>query len=53
MVAEEFSWVAMDNSGPEKSGPIHRRRVQEAAREAKEGAAIHFTPEVAIGQKPA
>lgn len=52
MIGEEYSIVAMDNSDPQKGGPAHRRRIQEAAKEAKEGAAMHFIPEVTIGKKP-
>lgn len=52
MIGEEYSFVAMDNSGPTASGPAHRRRIQEAAKEAKEGVAMHFIPEVTVGMKP-
>ena len=51
MIGEEYSIVAMDNSDPQKGGSVHRRRIQEAAKEAKEGAAMHFIPEVTIGKK--
>ena len=53
MLAEEISLTVMDNSRPDGSGPTHRKHIQEAAREAEEGAALHFTPVVTIGQKPA
>lgn len=52
MVAEEFSYVAMDNSDPNTGGYEHRRRIQEAAKQAVEGAAMHFNLEVTVGQKP-
>lgn len=52
MVGEEYSLVAMDNSGPQTSGPAHRRRIQDAAEEAKAGAAMHFIPEFTVGRKP-
>lgn len=52
MVGEEYSFIAMDNSDLSKGGPAHRRRIQEAAKEAKEGAAMDFIPEVSIGRKP-
>lgn len=51
MVAEEYSFVAMDNSDPQSGGPAYRRRIQEAAKEAKEGAAISHTLEVTVGMK--
>ena len=51
MVAEEFSYVAMDNSDPKTGGYEHRRRIQEAAKQAIEGAAMHFNLEVTVGQK--
>ena len=49
MVVEEFSYVAMDNSDPNAVGYEHRRRVQEAAKQANEGAAMHFNLEVTVG----
>lgn len=52
MVGEEYSSAAMDNSDPQKGGPAHRRRIQDAAKEAKEGVALQFFPEVTIGKKP-
>lgn len=52
MIGEEYSFAVMDNSDPEKGGPAHRRRVQEAAKDAKEGAGMEFIPEVTVGRKP-
>ena len=52
MVGEEYSFAAMDNSDPQKGGPAHRRRIQEAAKEAMEGVGLQFFPEVTIGKKP-
>ena len=51
MFGEEMSFTVMDNSDPSKAGPAYRRRIEEAAREAKEGAAITFAPEVTIGMR--
>ena len=51
ILAEEFSFVALDTSGPDKSGPLRRKHIQGAMKEMKEGAAIQFIPEVTIGQK--
>lgn len=35
MLAEEFSFVALDNSGPDKSGPLRRKHIEEATKEVK------------------
>lgn len=51
MLGEEMSFVIMDNSDPAKGGPAYRRRIEEAAIEAKEGAAITFACEVTIGMR--
>ena len=51
MVAEEFSYGAMDNSDPSAGGYEHRRRIQEAAKQANEGAALHFNVEATVGRK--
>lgn len=47
----EVSFVALDNSGPDKSGQLRRKHIQGATNEMKEGVAIHFILEVTIGQK--
>ena len=52
MVAEEISFVAMDNSDPETGGPARRREIQEAAQEAKDGANWRFSLQVTVGRKP-
>ena len=52
LIGEEYSFAAMDNSDPQKGGPEHRRRIHEAAKEAKGGVALQFFPEVTIGKKP-
>ena len=52
MIGEEYSFAMMDNSNPHKGGPAHRRRIQEAAEESREGAGMHFIPEVTVGRKP-
>ena len=51
ILAEEFSFVALDNSGPDKSGPLRQKHIQGATKEMKEGVAINFILEVTIGQK--
>ena len=51
MVEEEFSYVALDNSDPNTGGYEHRRRIQEPAKQAIEGAAMHFNLEVTVGRK--
>ena len=52
MVGEEYSFAAMDNSDPQKGGPVHRRRILEAEKEARKGVALQYFPEVTIGKKP-
>ena len=52
MVAEEHSIVTLDNSDLQSGGPAVRRRIQEASQAMKDGAALHFVPEVTIGRKP-
>ena len=52
MVAEEISFVKMDNSDPEAGGPARRREIQEASQEAKDGAIWRFSPQVTVRQKP-
>ena len=52
MVAEEISYVAMDNSDPETGGPARRREIQEAAQETKDGTIWRFSLQVIVGQKP-
>ena len=51
MLNEELSFVAMDNSAPDKEGPQHRRRVQEAAKEASMGVAYYFIIQLTYGRK--
>ena len=51
MVAEEFSFAAMDNNDPETGGPARRREIQQAAQEAKDGATWRFSIQVTVGQK--
>ena len=51
MVAEEASFVKMDNSDPETGGPARRREIQEASQEAKDGAIWHFSLQVTVGHK--
>ena len=52
MVAEEHSIVTMDNSDLQSGGPAVRRRIQEASQAMRDGAALHFVPEVTVGRKP-
>ncbi len=52
MVAEEISFVALDNNDPETGGPARRREIQEAAQEAKDGVIWRFSIRVTVGQKP-
>ena len=47
----EFSFNALDNSGPESTGPSHRRILDEAFQETKSGAAPVWTPVVIVGRK--
>ena len=51
MFGSEMSSITMDNSDSDKGGPAYRRRIEEAAREAKEGAAMTFTLEVTVGMR--
>ena len=52
MVAEEISLVKMDNSDAETGGPARRREIQEASKEAKDGAIWRFSLQVTVGRKP-
>ncbi len=47
----EISLNALDNSGPESTGPSHRRLVDEAFQESKSGVAPVWTPIVLVGRK--
>lgn len=51
VVCEEYSWVTLDNSGPEARGPQRRMLIQEAAREMQEGVGMKFIIEVTTGRK--
>ena len=51
MVAEEYSYIAMDNSDLNAGGYEHRRLIQKAVKQADEGAAMHFNLEVTVGRK--
>ena len=51
MVAEELSFVKMDNSDPETGGPAFRREIQEASQEVKDGTIWHFSLQVTVGHK--
>ena len=53
MLSEELSFVAMDNSGPNEEGPQHRKRVQAAAEDAKEGVGYEFIIQLTYGQNQA
>ena len=52
MVAEEISFVKMDNNDPTTGGPARRREIQEASQEVKDGAIWHFSLQVTVGHKP-
>ena len=52
MVAEEISYVAMDNRDSETGGPARRQEIQEAAQEAKDGVLWRFCLQVIVAQKP-
>ena len=50
--AEETSFTAMRNDGPEAEGPTFRRFVNEVYDEHRMGVSIQESPIVVIGQKP-
>ena len=52
MTSESTSFVTMDNSRSDSSGPKYRQMIRDASTEAKAGACLAYTPEVAIGRKP-
>ena len=52
MLAEEHSYKMLDNGDLEKAGSAQRERLQEAVKEAKEGAVIQFTVAFTVGRKP-
>lgn len=51
MVAEEISYVKMDNRDLQTGGPARRREIQEASQEAKDGTIWHFSLQVTVGHK--
>ncbi|KAL2042758.1 hypothetical protein N7G274_004517 [Stereocaulon virgatum] len=50
--AEEINLVAMGSNGADHGVPSNRRQIQEAAKEAQEGAAIQYVFECTVGRKP-
>lgn len=51
LTGAEFSFNALDNSGPESTGPSHRKILNEAFRESKSGVAPVWTPVVVVERK--
>lgn len=51
LTGAEFSFNALDNSGPESTGPSHRKILNEAFQESKGGVAPVWTPVVVVGRK--
>ena len=47
----EISFNVLDNSGPESTGPSHRKLVDEAYQESKSGVAPVWTPIAIVGRK--
>ena len=51
MSITEFTYTALDNSDAQASGPKCRKVVSEAAGVLKEGLALDFYLEIAVGRK--
>ena len=47
----EISFNVLNNSGPESTGPSHRKLVDEAYQESKSGVAPVWTPITIVGRK--
>ena len=48
----EFSYMVLDNSSSEASGPRCRQLIHEGAEALKEGLALDYYLELVIGRKP-
>lgn len=51
MSDEEFSWAVLDNRSAEISEPLCRMLIREASEELRDGFALNYILEAAIGRK--
>lgn len=51
LAAEEISFVALDNDGPESGGSVYRRHLKAVFEECKSGVSMVWSPRVHVGRK--